>query len=278
MVNNENITFFEHGTHIKEETWGGAENKVSSIAFKVPEGIDPKEIEYNYVLKEPRGINYFDALAEKFPPQNEAEKQAVQKLSEYFDSKERFLNSAKDYKFMKEIFGDLLPETQYIIGEPRKDNEQGYYILQQKINGKTWSEFSKGKPSQENQEFLMLHRNQLMDLIGGARKVLIESGATVDIWGDNLMVDENDKFVLIDTGSPSELERQFTDLLELPKDMRSRLADTLLRRVTDLNKYPASIEMTDQEIKLMNEKFSFTQEQYEQASNQLLSRCETLSS
>ena len=33
--------FFEQSLEITEETWGGAENKVSSIALKAPEGIDP---------------------------------------------------------------------------------------------------------------------------------------------------------------------------------------------------------------------------------------------
>jgi len=131
---------------------------LSRITFNVPEGADPKDIKYKYVLKEPREVNYFEALADRFPPQNETEKQAVQKLSEYFDSREHFLNSGKDYKLMKEIFGDLLPETQYIIGEPSEGNELGFYILQERINGKTWTEFTKGKSSQQNQEFMMQHR------------------------------------------------------------------------------------------------------------------------
>ncbi len=278
MVNTEKIQFFEQAHEIKEENWGGAENKVSSIAFDVPEGIDPKDIEYNHVPKEPRGVNYFEALADKFPPQNETEKQAVQKLSEYFNSREHFLNSGKDYKLMKEIFGDLLPETQYIIGEPREGNELGFYILQERINGKTWTEFTKGKSSQQNQEFMMQHRDQLINLIGGARKVLIETGASVDIWGDNIMVDENEKFVLIDPGTPSELESHLSDLHQLPKEMRTLLANNLLKRVNDLSKYPLAIEMTAEEVQLMNEKFGFTQYQYEQASSQLVSRCESLSS
>lgn len=171
MVNYEKIQFFEQSHKTRKENLGGAENKVSSIAFDIPEAIDPKHIEYKHVLKELRSVNYFEALAEKFPPQNEIEKQAVQKLSEYFDSKEHFLNSEKDYKLMKEILGDLLPETQYIIGEPREGNELGFYILQERINGKTWTEFTNDKSSQQNQEFMMQHRNKLINLIGGARKV-----------------------------------------------------------------------------------------------------------
>lgn len=277
MANTEKIQFFEQSNQVKEESWGGAENQVSSIAFNVPEGADPKDVEYKHVLKEPRGINYFEALADKFPPQNETEKHAIQKLSEYFDSREHFLNSGKDYKLMKEIFADLLPETQYIIGEPRVGNELGFYILQERINGKTWTEFTKGKSSEQNQEFMMQHRNQLINLIGGARKVLIETGASVDIWGDNIMVDENEKFVLIDPGSPSELERHLSDLQQLPKEMRSLLAANLLKRVNDLSKYPLAIEMTSEEVQLMNERFGFTQEQYEQASSRLVSMCESLS-
>jgi hypothetical protein len=62
MLNRENIQFFEQSHNVKQETWGGAENKVSSIAFKVPEGIDPANIEYTHVLKEPRGLNYFESF------------------------------------------------------------------------------------------------------------------------------------------------------------------------------------------------------------------------
>lgn len=81
------------------------------------------------------------------------------------------------------------------------------------------------------------------------------------------MVDENEKFVLIDPGSPSELERHLSDLHQLPKEMRSLLAANLLKRVNDLSKYPLAIGMTAEEVQLMNEKFDFTQDQYEQASN-----------
>jgi hypothetical protein len=276
MANSENIQFFEQSNIVKEETWGGAENKVSSIAFKVPEGIDLENIEYTHVLKEPRGLNYFESLAERFSPQNETEEQAVQKLSEYFNSREHFMNSGKDYRLMKKVFGDLLPDTQYIIGEPRKGNELGFYILQKRINGKTWTEFTKDRSPEQNKEYMMQHRDQLIDLIGGARKVLIEIGASVDIWGDNIMVDEKGNFVLIDPGSPSELERHFSDLTSLPKEMRSLLANNLLKRATDLKGYPNAVEMTNEEIEKMNEKFGFTQEQYEQATSRLVSRCEML--
>jgi hypothetical protein len=107
---------------------------------------------------------------------------------------------------------------------------------------------------------------------------LIETGASVDIWGDNIMVDENENFVLIDPGSPSELERHLSDLHQLPKEMRSLLATNLLKRVNDLSKYPSTIEMTSEEIQLMNVEFGFTQDQYEQASSRLVNTCESLSS
>ena len=90
MSGSEKIQFFEQSHEIREENWGGAENKVSSIASKVPEGIDRANIEYTHVLKEPRGINYFEALAEKFPPQNETEKSTIEKLSQYFNSVEHY--------------------------------------------------------------------------------------------------------------------------------------------------------------------------------------------
>jgi len=276
MSNNEKIQFFEQSHKIKEEDWGGAENKVSSIAFNVPEGTETKDIEHTHVLKEPRGVNYFEALAEKFPPKTEEEEKAVEKLSNYFDSQEHFENSGRDYKIMKEIFGDLLADTQYIIGEPREGNELGFYILQEKINGKNWTEFSKGKTSEQNQEFLMQHRDQLINLIGGARKVLIETGASVDIWGDNVMVDKNDNFVLIDPGSPSELERHYDELTKLPKDMSTLLAENLHQRARDLERYPSVIEMADEEISEMNKRFGFTDDQYEKASKKLMSRCETM--
>ena len=276
MSSTEKIQFFEQSHEIKEETWGGAENKVSSIAFKVPEGIDPTNIEYTHVLKEPRGINYFEALAEKFPPHNEKEAETIRKLSQYFDSKEHFKNSGNEYKMMKEVFGDLMPDTQYIIGEPREGNELGFYILQQRINGKTWTEFTKGRSSAQNKEYMMQHRDQLIDLIGGARTVLIETGASVDIWGDNLMVDEEGNFVLIDPGSPSELERNFSDLMQLPKNMRVLLADNLIQRAADLKGYPEALEMTNEEVEKMNEKFALTQKQYEEATARIIGRCETL--
>lgn len=272
----ENITFFEKSQHIKDESWGGAENKVSSIAFNVPEGIDPQNIEYTHVLKEPRGVNYFDALGEKFPPTTEVEKQALSTLSEYFNSKQHFINSANDYKTMGEVFGQLLPETHFIIGEPRQGNELGFYTLQERINGKTWSEFTKNRSNELNQEFMMQHRNQLINLIGGARKVLVELGATVDIWGDNIMVDEQENFRLIDPGSPSELERHFGSLLKLPKDMRIYLAQGLLVRLIDLEKYPSSIEMSPDEITAMNESMGITEVQYEEAKKKLQTRCEQL--
>jgi hypothetical protein len=276
MSGPEKIQFFEQSHEIREENWGGAENKVSSIAFNVPDGIDPENIEYTHVLKEPRGINYFEALAEKFPPQDEAEKSAIIKLSQYFDSAEHFTNSGADYQLMKKVFEDLLPDTKYIIGEPTEDNELGFYILQKRVNGKTWSEFSKNRTSEQNKEYMMQHRDQLIDLIGGARKILIETGACVDIWGDNIMVDEHGDFVLIDPGSPSELERHFTDLIQLPKEMRSLLANNLLKRATDLQDYPSAIEMTKEEIDEMNKIFEFTQDQYEEATNILVRSCEQL--
>lgn len=272
----ENVPFFEKSQHIKEESWGGAENKVSSIAFDVPEGIDPKNIEYTHVLKEPRGVNYFDALGEKFPPKTDEEKRVLKNLSEYFNSTDHFINSASDYKAMGEIFKGLLPETHFIIGEPRQGNERGFYILQDRINGKTWSEFTKNRSSDQNQEFMMKHRNQLINLIGGARRVLVELGGTVDIWGDNIMVDNEEHFLLIDPGSPSEFERLFDSLLKLPKDMRTYIAKVLLIRLNDLEKYPSSINMSEDEINAMNESAGITGEQYEEARKKQLSKCEQL--
>lgn len=144
------------------------------------------------------------------------------------------------------------------------------------MGGKTWTEFSRGKASEQNQEFLMQHREQLINLIGGARKVLIETGASVDIWGDNIMVDENENFVLIDPGSPSELERHYDDLTKLPEDMRTMLASNLLQRARDLERYPSVIEMSDEEVSEMSDRFGFTNGQYEEASKRLMSRCETM--
>ena len=276
MSDIEKVPFFEKSHDVKEESWGGAENKVSSIAFNLPENIDRKNIEYTHVLKEPRGLNYFDVLAEKYPPTSEEEKQAIKELSDYFNSKEHFFNTQKDYRTMGEIFGDALPETQFILGEPREGNPLGFYILQEKINGETWTKYSAKKSSEENQEFMMKHRCQLMGLIGGARKSLVELGAAVDIWGDNIMVDGQENIKLIDPGSPSELERHFDALLKLPKDMRTLLANNFLLRLNDLEKYPSSIGMTSEEIESMNKTAGITDEEYENAKKQLRERCERL--
>jgi hypothetical protein len=276
MSETNQVPFFEKSHKIQEEGWGGAENTVSSIAFDVPEGTKPESVEYDHVLKEPAGANIFEALAEKFPPSTESEEQAINDLIEYSDSKESFINSKNDYEAMKEIFGDLLADTQYIIGKPRGDNELGFYILQDKVKGSTWTEFSKGKDRNQNQESIMQQREQLIELTGGARKALVELGATVDIWGANLMVDENENFVLIDPGTPSELERHFDTLLALPKNMRSNLAENLIKRVDDLDKYSSTLEMTKDEIESMNESAGITDEQYEGAKKGLRDRCEQL--
>lgn len=271
-----NPLFFEDSqTIIKEETWGGAENKVSSIAFNVSEE-SSNEVVYDHVLKEPQKVNYVDALAKKYPPKNNIEIETIKDLSNYFNSKERFINSQKDWKLMEEIFVDTLPKTQYIIGEPRFGNDLGFYIIQEKVHGETWSKFASKKSREENQNFMMEHRDQLIKLIGGAIKTLIETGGTVDIWGDNLMVDENNHFFLVDPGVPSDLNRHFDKLLKLPEEMRELLSKNLLTRVSDLDKYPSSINMSDEEISKMYEDFEMTKKQYEEAKNQLIEKCKVL--
>jgi hypothetical protein len=271
------IQFFEKNHKIEGKGWGGAENDISLIAFNVPEGTEPGNIEYDHVLKEPKGSNVFRVLAQYYPPETQAERDAVDSLAEHFDSREHFERYSSDYGLMKETFGDLLPDTRFIIGEPRERNEHGFYIIQELIRGQTWTEFSKTKSPEEKKELFLRRRNQLINLIGGARKVLIETEGPVDIWGDNLMVDEEENFVLIDPGSPSELARNYKRFIRLPKGMRGKLAGIFYKRAVDLERYPSVIGMTEGEITEMNRRFGFTQDQYEKASYKLLSICDTMS-
>lgn len=87
------------------------------------------------------------------------------------------------------------------------------------------------------------------------------------------MVDNENKFHLIDTGTPSELERHKEALMKLPKEMRAKMANNTLKRLEELSKYPKLLGMTEEEIREMNEKAGVSEEAYQKALEKALNTC-----
>lgn len=265
---------------IRKEGWGGAEYRVSSLALGVPQKklseIEQKNIKFDYVLKEPKKTNYIDTLTAIFPAKKHSEKSAIKKLSKYMNSEEHFLVTKKDYELARNILGDLVPECMFLKGPRRTTNKAGLYIIQKKVHGQTWKEYSKGISWKNNYAFILEKKEQLSILIVGAMKILIETGGTIDIWENNLMLDENDNFVIVDIGTPSELQLNFNTLLKLPFEMRRYLAINTQKRLEELESYINFLEIKQYELKQLQRKLNFTSTEYVMAKDKLMKTLESL--
>lgn len=244
---------------------GGAESKISKLGN-------------DHILKEPQNISFIEALAVDHPPVSAEEQHAIDELAAYFKSRERLINTKHDFDELRKIFGQSLAETSFVVGEPREGNESGTYIFQEKVHGKTWTEFSQEKTEDEKRAFRERNRVDLIRLIGGARKVLIAFGSPVDLWSDNVMVrDEDEKLILVDPGTPSELSRHLdTILLKLPHSMRGTISEKIRHTVHNLDRYLQKLNLTPTERTNMNSIFQVNEQEYEEAKQALYAKLQTL--
>jgi hypothetical protein len=128
----------------------------------------------------------------------------------------------------------------------------------------------------DRQRFLEQNKDECAKMVWGARKALVELGATVDLWGENIMIENGSKLTLVDPGSPSELGRHIQRLSRLPKPMRKFIANSLFERLDELEQYPSMLKLDQGEREELNERFGVTDEGYEKAKHELRGKCAEL--
>ncbi len=261
---------------IETKTSMAAPFNENALGELVGEGAESKvtEIHPGYVVKEPNTQKMLDKFIEGFRPENVDEQQMLRDIAYYFESDEHFKNYKKDFVQLKEIFGAMLTDTDFVIGEPREGNKSGHYIFQKKVDGVVWTDFSKSLTPQQHETFLSDHRAELLTLIGGARKVLVEFGSPMDLWGGNVMVEQkgkNERLVLIDPGAPSEF-RTLIDgglVAKLPQRMRKLFSNIILEATSSLDEYIKALDLSETEQQEINKQFGITDDLYETAKNEL---------
>lgn len=251
------------------------------IGDNIGEGAESKVFEFgeNFVLKEPNDTGFAERILKNIEPVDEEDSKKVQQLIEYMASEEHFRHSKEDYDRLKTIFGDMLVDTTYVIGEPRQGNSTGHYIFQNRIEGKTWHDFSTKLNDERREKFLNEHKDEFITLVGGARKVLIETGGLMDLWSENVFVDQGgnrERLAIIDPGTPTELNRFLDGKLPVPKQLQLEMTKRIQKMVKDLDQYKENLGLSaDEEIE-MNNRFEMTEQEYENAKRILAEKCEKL--
>lgn len=228
------------------------------------------------VLKEPNIEAFTQRISETVTSGSEEEKAQLDQLIEYFKSVEHFKTSQKDYSNLKNIFGEMLADSMYVLGEPREGNETGHYIFQKKIEGETWQNYANRLSEDEIREFVDLHKDEFITLIGGARKVLVETGGLMDLWEGNVIVEQSqdkERIKIIDYGTPSEYKMVLNGELPLPKGTLKDFTSKIISMLGTLDRYTESLNLTPQEKDAMNKQFNMTEDDYVAAKNELLKKC-----
>lgn len=106
-----------------------------------------------------------------------------------------------DYRKLKELLGERLVTTDYIIGHSTRDGKPTVYIHQPFIHGMTLLEFKK---QAIEVDFSASPRQHMLQIVWAAKKACVEFGIPFDLNPQNILQEEDTKALfLIDTFPPT---------------------------------------------------------------------------
>ncbi len=179
------------------------------------------------------------------------------------------------------IYGDKMIPTYWVLGSDENGKEK-YFTVQRKFSGETVQDIiEKGNHSlQYNQRFTEYFnenkelRAQLLELMWGTKRALVETGVFDDFHVGNIAViiepDTNPKLKVFDIQNMVGVQKLlYGNSLESP-EFRKHILDNVEKHASRLEKYEKWLGVTEQEKVALNRKYGIENGKYGEIINNLL--------
>jgi hypothetical protein len=203
-----------------------------------------------------------DWVIKEANPFNLQGKERSQEMLDFLREPERVKEMTETQVKLEEIFGKEHFARSFFVYGRDQNGKEGYMLVQRLIQGRTLADLI-GTEYTDTQDMISKNREQFMDIVWGLKKSFIEFGVPLDFHPGNLMRDEKSgNIVITDTGIPIEEYRILTDV-EITK-RTANILENAYGRMEKISWYEELLQLTDEEKKSLNEKYSITDELLEQ--------------
>ena len=217
-----------------------------------------KKLGPNWVIKE---VNSLDLMGN--PKKSEAIERArdPQSISE----------KVKEQSRLEEIFSEeYFLKSHYVLGKNPQGKEE-YMLVQKFIKGKTIDELISGDTREYASlgDLVLKNREQFKKIIWATKKAFLEFGAPLDFHTKNFMRNDiTGKFVLIDSGEPSQDNKLFSNSetsINLPQEM----VEGLFKRVNRINEIEEYLKLSEEERIKLDEEYNVSKEKIDEKIKQM---------
>lgn len=195
----------------------------------------------------------------------------------WWNGERRKQNLEKDQEAFIKVFGDsYVPlDYQYMTG---KDGERSFIALQKRVRGISVDKLIGTNEYPNERIFLTKNREQIADMLWGAKKMFVDFGTPFDFHAGNMMQeDETGKLLLIDVGSPTMTTRAIfeeehaTDRIKVSKNLfRS------YKRLERIERYEEILNLSQEEKDVLDEKYGINPDDYFKTKKAILDRQDKL--
>lgn len=233
-----------------------------------------RELGPDWVIKE------FNPLKPDETPKHEKayELSQSEKNIKELQETQRFLQSAS-------IFGENIIPSYWVLGQDETGNKK-YFTIQKRFNGDTLESIVESQDSKEKYDdrfgkFFTEHpilREQMVHLIWGSKKALVEMGVFDDFHPDNIAVvneeDGKQKLKIFDIQNMVKTKRLLYEDPNCPLESKQNILKNTERHATRLERFQKWLNVTEEERQALDTEFGLENNAYENSVSRLLAMWE----
>jgi hypothetical protein len=183
------------------------------------------------------------------------------------------------------IFGENLIPIYWVLGRDEDGNKK-YFTVQKRFNGDTLENIIESQDSREKydnrfDQFFVEHpelRSQMLRLIWGSKKALVEMGVFDDFHPDNIaVVDEEDgkqRLEIFDIQNMVKTRRLLYEDPNCPLESKQNILKNTERHASRLERYQKWLNVTEEEKQVLDTEFGIETSAYENTVSRLLAMWE----
>lgn len=178
------------------------------------------------------------------------------------------------------IYGSKIIPTHWVLGKDENGNEK-YFTIQKRFIGETLPYLQGPK---RFYSFFNEHsdlKQQMLELIWGSKRVLVETGVCDDLHMGNIALVDKDgnfpKLILFDVPNLIRLQKIIYGEPPASKEAKIFILDNMEKRLERLQKYEQGLDITEEEKLALDQKFEIESSKYSDIVRNLLQMKEQLS-
>ncbi|MEK7595377.1 MAG: hypothetical protein AAB443_02165 [Patescibacteria group bacterium] len=185
------------------------------------------------------------------------------------------------------IFGDNFIPTHWVLGNDKEGNKV-YFTIQKRFKGDTLEKVIESQDSKEkydNRFDKYFEQNpelraQMVRLIWGSKKALVEMGVFDDFHPDNIAVvnegDNKQRLMIFDLQNMMKTKRLLYEDPNCPIESKRNILKNTERHASRIERYEEWLHITEAEKLKLNEEFKLENNAYENSVSKLLSMWESV--